>query len=367
MKNCLLGAVLSIALLPGAALCFGQQPASIPRSEAVPAPAAHSYADLTLLGAAVHMPDFQDTQTGADSGWRRAMLRHGMALRVNTNETYSQNALAPQVPPSQQAYAGQRAFGKAMANPIFTWDLKFLHLRGAQLNIAAGLQWVNWNKAGPRAADVNTLYLYKSFAEGKVEIKVGYPTNNLEFVGFQVGCSLGPGAQGVYAVLPYEAGMDYLPITAPGFNMKWNAPRHYYLKGALQRSTDPSGGPATVARNSVGLRFAPSGDGLVTILEGGFNRAATDDLRSTWVRAGYIHNTTKYTNYLTGTKDSGNFCAYLLADRQITRAYGERAANGFFIGGSAEMTPARFNGYSQYYELRTYLQVPFRSRPLDQA
>lgn len=372
MKKICANVILLGTLVGFTTFCPGQsnavsREASAGAAKTLPSAPAHRYADLTLVGASVHMPDFEDTQGGADTEWRRAMLRHGMALRINTADSYSQNALDPQVPPSQQAYVGQRAFGKVMSNPILTMDLHFLHLRNAQFNIGGGLEWVNWNKAGPRALTVNTLYLFKSFAEDKVEIKAGYPTNNQEFVGFQVGGSLGPGAQGVYSVLPYEAGMSYLPLTAPGMNVKWNAPRHLYTKGGLQRSTDPGGGTATIARNAVGFRFDPSGDGLVTIIEGGFNRPATEALRSTWVRTGYIHNTTQFTNYLTGRKDSGNFCAYLLVDRQITRAFGQRAANGIFLGGSAEITPARFNAYSQYYEGRAYLQGPFRNRPLDQA
>ncbi len=327
----------------------------------------HSYADLNQRGSSTHMPEFSDTLAGTEVGWRRAMLRHGMALRFNTADAYSQNALDPQVPPSQQAYVGQRAFGKVMVNPIFTWDLKALHLRNAQLNIGAGLMWTSWNKAGPRAANLNTLYLYKSFAEGRYEIKAGYLGNNQEFVGFTVGGSLGPGAQGVYALLPNEAGLNYLPLSAPTFNLKWNAPRHFYLKGALQRSTDPAGGAATVAHDSFGVRFAINGLGWVSIYEGGINQAASSTTRSMWVRTGLIHNTSKFKNFITGAKESGNFCAYVLADRQIAQFAGHKASNGFYAGGSAEVTPARFNAYSQYYELRTYVQGPFRSRPQDQT
>jgi porin len=313
------------------------------------------------------MPAFEDTQAGTDAGFRRAMLRHGMALRVNTGSTFSDNLLDPPVPADQQAYTGQRPFVRLMANPIFTMDLKALHIRGAQLNISAALQWVSWEKAGPSAIDLSTLYLYKSFGEERqIEIKAGYPSNNLEFVGFTVGGSLGPGAQGVYAVLPYEAGLSYLPLTAPGVNMKWNAPKHLYVKGGLQRSTDAAGGQASVARNEAGTRFIPHGDRLVTIIEGGFNRAATRDARFTWVRAGYIHNSTEYANSLTGGKTSGNYCGYLLADRQLVRNSMERPGNGIFMGGSAEIAPASMNGYSQYYELRAYMQGPFHSRPLDQ-
>jgi porin len=325
----------------------------------------HDYPQLNLIGSEVRMPAFEDTIIGTNNGFRRAMLRRGMAVRVNSAPTSSVNLLDPPVPADQQAYIGQRPYGKGTLSPILTMDLKALHLRSAQLYIGASMIWTTWEKSGPPAAALNALYLYKSFGEGRVEMKVGYMMNALEFVGFHVGGSMSTSSQGVYAVLPYNAGLSYAPLGTPSFNLKWNAPANFYLKGALQRSTDPKGGLATIRRNETGLRFMPEGEKLVTILEGGIDRPATKSVVEMWVRLGLIRNTSQYTNSLTGGTSSGNYCAYLLADRQVTRGFRARPASGLYLGGSAEIAPARMNAYTQYYEARAYLQGPFRSRPSD--
>jgi porin len=325
----------------------------------------HDYAQLNLIGAEVHMPAFDDTILGTNNDFRRALLRHGMALRVNSAPTSSFNLLDPPASAEEQAYIGQRPYVKGTLNPILTMDLKALHLRSAQLYLSGAMVWTTWEKSGPPATALNSLYFYKSFGEGRVEIKAGYMVNAFEFVGFHVGGSLSTSTQGVYAVLPYNAGLSYSPLGTPSFNLKWNTPEHFYLKGALQRSTDPKGGPATIRRNQTGLRFMPKGDKLVTIAEGGYDRPATKSAVETWVRMGLIRNTSKYANSLTGGTSSGNYCAYLLADRQITRGFTTRPSSGLYLGGSAEIAPARLNAYTRYYEARAYFQGPLRSRPTD--
>jgi len=49
---------------------------------------------------------------------------------------------------------------------------------------------------------MSSLYLYQAFANGHVEAKLGYVSNDFEFVGLQVGGALSTGSQGVYAILP---------------------------------------------------------------------------------------------------------------------------------------------------------------------
>src|ERR1017187_9347549 len=104
----------------------------------------------------------------------------------------------------------------------------------------------------------------------------------MNFVGLFVGGSTATGAQGVYAVLPYEAGMSYFPMTAPSFNVRLNGPQHIYIKTAAQRSFDPRGGPTEVARNHTGFRFIPHGDKLVLINEVGYQRIARAHTRDAW-------------------------------------------------------------------------------------
>jgi porin len=322
---------------------------------------------LNLLGADIHMPPFNDTILGSDSDFRRAFYSKGLALRSNSTITYSQDIVNSPVPADQQVYMGQRPFGRLMANPILTYDMRHFHLRESQLYFAAGLNWVSWNNAGPNSITMSALYLYKAFADGRIEAKAGYISNDFEFVGLQVGGSLSTGSQGVYAVLPYEVGLSRFPLTAPSFNLKLNGPKNLYFKTAVQRSLDPSGGIGTISRNATGFRFMPNGDKLVNVFEAGFNQMATADAGQTWIRAGYIRNTTPYQNSRTGVSTSGNFCAYILADQEIYISDVEHPSHGIYVGASAIGTAMDLNAYTRYYEFRLYDQAPFQSRPNDTA
>jgi porin len=217
------------------------------------------------------------------------------------------------VPADQQVYLGQHPFEGEITNPILTWDLRQVGLKHAQFDLSCVWQWVSWEPAGPKTFALWTLYLYKEFCRDCVEIKAGYNSNDIEFVGMQVGGSTASGVQGVYAVLPYEVGMAFFPLPAPQFNLKLNGPRRTYLKIGLQRSLDAAGGPATEARNHTGLRFAPKGDKLLAIEEAGFRRPSSDSRRAVWFRAGYLHNSTRYMNFANSRYESGNhagICAH---------------------------------------------------------
>ena len=217
------------------------------------------------------MPPFTDTVLGVDSPYRRALYSQGFVLRADTMVSYSQNTLNPPVPAAQQAYVGERPFWVLMASPMLTYDMRAFHLHGAQLNIGALLGWVTWGPAGPSAANFSNLYFFKSFAEGRVEAKFGYIDNEFEFLGLQVGGALTTGALGVYAILPFEVGLGHSPVPSPSFNLKLNGPKQLYFKGAVQRSIDPGGGPATIARNATALRFLVKGDKMVNGYEVGYN------------------------------------------------------------------------------------------------
>ena len=288
-------------------------------------------------------------------------------MRSNATLLYTQNTLNPPVPADEQSYMGEREFGRLMANPILTYDMRAFHLHSTQLNLAAGLTWVSWNPAGPSAITLSSLYLYKTFAEGRIETKLGYICNDFEFIGLQVGGALSTGSQGVYAILPYEVGLSRYPLTAPSFNLNLIGPKHLYFKTAIQRSLDPGGGPATIGRNATGFRFMPKGDKMVNVYEVGYNQEAAADSGQTWLRAGYIHNTTPYPNSRTGVPTSGNFCAYILADHQFLQSNPARPNHGIYGGFSVMGTSTDLNAYTRYYEFRVYDEGPFRSRPDDTA
>ncbi len=324
-----------------------------------------SIEDLNLVGADIRMPPFSDTVLGTDSPYRRALYSEGFVLRANTMVVYTQNTLNPPVPAAQQAYVGERPFGVLFANPMLAYDMRAFHLHGAQLNIGALLGWVSWAPAGPSSVSIASLYLFKSFAEGRVETKFGYIGNDFEFLGLQVGGALSNGSLGVYAILPFEVGLTHAPVQAPSFNLKLNGPKQLYFKGAVQRSIDPGGGPATIARNATGLRFLVKGDKMVNVYEVGYNHSPSAGSNESWVRAGFIHNTTPFPNSRTGIPTPGNFCAYILADHQFLQSNRTGPNQGIYAGASAIGDSTDLNAYTRYYEFRLYDEGPFPSRPGD--
>ena len=356
-------------LLCGSALGNGQSkpdpPNPTPTPSPTPSPSPYSIEGLNLVGAAVSMPTFSDTMLGTDSEFRRALFSKGLLFRINALPRITMNVLDDPVPANQQVYIGQRPTWISGLNPVLTADLRQLGLRNAQLNIGAAWRWTNWNPAGPKTISLTSLYLYKMWRNHRVEMKAGYLANDNEFVGIQVGGSTATAAQGVYAVLPFQVGMSYFPLSSPSLNFRIQGPKHTYLKVAAQRSLDAAGGQATQARNQTGFRFMPKGDKLLLINEIGYQRAASATTRQTWLRGGYMHNSTAYTNKITGQKEAGNYCVYVLADYQLRAPDSQSPGHGLYLGGSVMTAPARFNSYTRYYEARVYQKAPFQSRPDD--
>ena len=326
-----------------------------------------SIEDLNLIGAETSMPPFVESPIDINSGFRQALFSKGIALRGLLQEQYAQNMLQAPVSADQQAYVGEHEFGGEMTNWTLTWDLRQLHADHAQLYICGVWNWVSWNPAGPKSLQVYGAYLYKSFADKLVEIKAGYIGNNLEVIGLTVGGSTATGAQGVYAVLPYELGLSYFPMTAPSLNVRIRGPRSTYLKAFAQRSLDPAGGPAAVARNHTGMRFDPAGDKLLSFGEAGYQRTASEAAHDTWFRAGYMRNSTAYTDLATGKQEAGNSSSFVLMDYQLRKPDLLHPEHGLYLGGTAMTAQSRFNPYDRYYEARLYQKAPFRSRPIDMA
>ncbi len=311
------------------------------------------------------MPVFSDSLIHLNSEFRQAMLRRGVNFRVITGMQYTQNTLNAPVTADQQVYVGQRPFESSYVQPILAWDMRQLHLWHAQLYMGGVWNWTSWEPAGPKTVQLWALYFYKEFGKDRVEVKAGYIANNMNFVGLFVGGSTATGTQGVYAVLPYEAGMSYFPLTAPSFNLRLRGPENIYIKSSAQRSIDPKGGPVEVARNRSGFRFAPYGDKVALINEGGYLRPAGKDVRQRWFRAGYIYNASHYLNEATGRQEPGDFCTYALIDGQLTRSDREHPERGIYAGGSIMTAPQAKNAYARYYEARIYKEAAFRSRPGD--
>ena len=200
---------------------------------------ARSIEDLNYLGGDAAMPTFSDSVIPVDSNYRKALFSKGLAFRVISQVQYVQNLLDAPVPPHDQVYVGQRPFEGAMAQPILVSDLRQLHLNSSQLYAGAVWNWVSWDPAGPKSLQLWDLYFYKACGEKRVEMKAGYISLNLDFIGLFVGGSTATGAQGVYAVLPYEAGMSYFPLTTPAVTLRFRGPNQPTSSRACSEASIP--------------------------------------------------------------------------------------------------------------------------------
>lgn len=326
-----------------------------------------SIEDLNLVGAETGMPPFSDSPIDIHSGFRQKLWRDGVLFRTVVQLQYAQNTLQAPVSADNQTYVGERPFAGATTIETFTSDLRQFHLMHAQF-MACGLwNWVSWRPAGPKSLQIYNLYFYKAFDDDRIEVKAGYIGNNLEVIGLTVGGSAATAAQGVYAVLPFESGLSYAPLTTPSLNVRIRGPKNAYLKTVVQRSLDPMGGPMEAARNATGLRFIPHGDKFLLFGEAGYQRPAAAESHEIWVRAGYMYNDTRFTNFVTGKAESGNHATFALIDFQLRRSDGLQPDHGLYLGGTSMTADARFNQYDSYYELRLYQKAPFCSRPSDMA
>ena len=335
----------------------------LPKAEAP----ERSIEELNLIGSETVMPPFSESPISIDSSFRQKLWSQGVALRGLMQMSYAQNTLQAPVPADEQVYVGESPYGSGMTNWTFTADLRQLHQRRTQLYICGVWNWVSWNPAGPKAFQIYGTYLYKAFGEDRVEVKAGYIGNNLEVIGLTVGGSTATGAQGVYAVLPFEAGLSYFPLTTPSFNIRVRGPAKTYVKAVVQRSLDPKGGPTEEERNHTGFRFAPHGDGLLVLGEAGYLRNGGAKVHEAWLRAGYMHNSSHYANLATGATAPGNHVAFALADYQLRQPSPSKPDHGLYVGGTAMAADSRFDAYDSYYEMRLYQKAPFRSRPFDMA
>lgn len=355
---------LLASLLAPALTCMAQQPEIAP-TEVPPPAAVRSPEDLNYIGGDTSMPPMADSRISAQNPYPMALWDRGVALRVIAQTVYTQNTLYAPVAADDQVYVGERPFQIEMVQPIFSADLRQLHVKQAQLYIGGDFDWVSWRPAGPKTFQLWDLYFYKALGADRVQVKAGYVSMNLDFIGLFVGGSTAAGGQGVYAVLPYEAGMSYFPLTSPGATLRVKSTPSTYIKFGIQRSMDPNGGPAEVARNQTGFRFIPHGDKALLLQEAGYLRQASKDAHEAWFRAGYLYNTTPYKNVVTGEKDSGNHCAFALMDYQLRQPNLEHPNQGLYAGGSYMAVPEALNGYERYGELRLYDEAPLRSRPSD--
>jgi porin len=323
--------------------------------------------ELNYLGADLVLPTYADSITGSSNRLRRDLLCHDLTYRFVSNDSIAASPQSSPVTVPSQIYVGQRPTWTTASYFFLTADLRSIHLAGFQLNTIAVVSRTSWYPDTLEASKMMQAVLYKPFLHNRIEIKAGYQNSDDQFVGMQVGGNAASGSEGVFAVPQNEIGLAYAPLSAPSVTVRAQPVGNFYAKGGLQRSASPAGGAEDLHRDAAGFRFDPKGDGLLTLFEGGYKRDSRADAPATWVRGGYMTNTTRYLSAKTNAYTSGNRCWFVLADRQLHVSSVAAPSHGLYMGVSAISVPSDLNAYPTYDELRFYQVAPLRSRPYDMA
>jgi porin len=305
-------------------------------------------------GLEISFPPYSNSVFGATNPVRLALAKHGFGLFLPESNKYQDNLNDPPVPEVDQKFNGQRSTWAVASYPVLTYNMQAFHVRGGQFIMGPGILRTSWNPSGPEATRVLQLAYYQSLFKDRVEVKGGWLQNDLEFEAFAIAGTFATGALGVYAVIPYQVGQNTTPYGTPGVNITLHLPQHFYDKLGFQRSASSSGGASEVTRDQTGFRFDPHGDGLVIINEAGYKKVAAPNTKQTWIRAGYLHNNTNFTNVRTKAVEDDNWAFYGLADQQLTQSSAAAPRRGLYAGFTTMYAPPALDSSTQYDEGRLY-------------
>ena len=335
---------------------------------------------LKYRGWIVPLPGAADTIDQGLSGFRDQLAQLGISYFGFSDTTYQDNLIHHGHPPGvnsslpqnskQEQYSGQLPT-YTTANTIFVmYDLARYGIPDGQIAVSGSLLETNWNPGDPDGIGIGQLSYYQTLLNKTLEIKAGYLTNNLEYLGTQVGGSLSAGLFGVSAAIPFETGQNLGSFPTPAVNVKVNFPDNVYTKFGVQRGTSPRGLQEERLENASGVRFALPDTSALFIDETGYRVNATPGVMSTWIRAAANYTASRYPNLLTGVYHQGNYGLYFLADRQFLQSAPgnpRTAYQGLYAGITAMFAPNNINAFTQYYEARVYQFGMIPGRPFDFA
>jgi Carbohydrate-selective porin, OprB family. len=344
----------------------GEAAATRKPASAAPDPTFAQFDRFMEQGLLVKMPPSRDTIAKDAWGLRSALAEHDVGIQLISLNSSAYDLHTPRMR-GPQRYNGEDASGMSTQQLLVTYNFDQQGEDQKQLIFGAVNMLASWEPLGPRAKiSLSRLAYYQSFNRRQWELKIGYLSNALEFVGIYTGGSLAGGTQGLNSVIPFQVGMSRLPFASPGMNLQYNGRNGFYNKFGIQRSISPHGPQAEIDNNAHGFRWRTPDAGTVFIDEVGLKRPATRDARYVWLRGGAIHNSSNYT-LMDGTgKSDSNYAYYAAGDVQLTRS--ENAvvpSQGWNLGASYNVAPSDRNLYAEYIEARLYKLGTFRGRPFD--
>ncbi len=333
----------------------------------IPLPPAIDTVDQGLFGVRNQLAADGISWFGfSDSTFEDNILRHGLPAG-NAISTISRD---------NQSYSGQLPTYTTADTLFIMCDLSRYGIPDGQIVAAGSLLETNWNPGDPDGIGVGQLSYYQTFFNKAVEFKIGYLTENLEFLGTEVGGSIGTGLFGVSAAIPFEVGQSLGGFATPAINIQFNLPDHIYSKIGIQRSTSPDGLPEERLENKTNVRFTVPNASALVIDETGYKVNAAPGLLSTWIRGAALYNGSRYTELTStfgglapGIRHTANYGLFLLGDQQVLQTAPSpfTAYQGLYVGASAMYAPPYFNAFTQYYEARIYGFGLIPGRPFDLA
>lgn len=333
-----------------------------------PATPTPDFQSLRIKGLTVALPGPQDTIDPDFGGIRSSLAVLGIGYIGYTNNNFFDNMLlAERTTLGQQVYNGQKPTFFTNNTMHMTYDLSRYGISDGQIVVGGIYNFDTWEPAGPNALSLATLSYYQTFLNKQVELKVGYLANVVEYWGPFLAGNLASGIFGPSGSIPVEAGLSAWAWTKPAINIKVNGPDGLYNKFGVQVASNPDGPFAEKAANPTGLDWSTPNSGILAINEFGYRKEAAPGQLATWVRAAAVVNNSRYLDFAFGGRSTGNYAAYVLADRQLIQfaSVERQAARGWYAGVSAMYAPPDLNRFSEYYEARLYGIGLLPSRPSD--
>jgi porin len=349
------------------ASCYAAELAENP-APATAAMATPDFESLRIKGLSIALPGPQDTIDPDFAGIRSGLAALGIGYIGYTNNSFFDNMLpAERTTFGQQVYNGQKPTFFTNNVMQLTYDLSRYGILDGQIVVGGIYNYDTWEPAGPNALSLATLSYYQTFLNRRVELKVGYLANVVEYWGSFLAGNLSSSIFGPSGQIPVAAGLSAWAWTKPAINIKFNGPDGLYNKFGVQVASSPDGPFAEKAANPTGLDWSTPNSGVLVINEFGYRKEAAPGQLATWVRAAPIFNTSNFVDFEFGGRRSGNYALYALADQQFVQLapVEGQAARGWYAGISAMYAPPELNRFSQYYELRLYGIGLLPSRPRD--
>ena len=165
------------------ASCYAAELAENP-APATPAMATPDFESLRIKGLSIALPGPQDTIDPDFAGIRSGLAALGIGYIGYTNNSFFDNMLpAERTTFGQQVYNGQKPTFFTNNVMQLTYDLSRYGIPDGQIVVGGIYNYDTWEPAGPNALSFATLSYYQTFLNRRVELKVGYLANVVEYWG----------------------------------------------------------------------------------------------------------------------------------------------------------------------------------------